>query len=320
MLVALFLAVLFMQNDAGQDAASIGAAMESVLGIDSDSDPSFETTSDITDWLNATVETIFTTPTCGDFTCSYPEEYPSYNPGSAYRQDFQPCESDCGYLGGVNISMRVTFSDIMKLRAAYADFDALASASSYAAHTRDEWGISDLSPIGGWNICSRDKTEYGYLENVCLFDGDVFIDGLPYRTDELDRDSSQYGGTSPTIALFEGNWEMRIAFANFTLTSNYDVAYPAVGGYFQFEVENCGDDDGSACSWNTGVEYFSPCPNAAECSSQFVRGEYYSDCAVGGVGSSSTPCVDQYGTRERRGWHAPCAHARAARVCAARKP
>ena len=324
--------------------------MQSVLGIDADADPSFETVGDITDWLNATVETIFTTPTCGDsraglgdeaeapplslpprcgdFICSSPEEYPSYDPGGDARQDFQPCESDCGYLGGVNISMRVTFSDIVKLRAAYSDFDVL-SEQGYAGHTVEEWGVSDNSPIGGWNICSRDKTQYGYLEHVCLFDAsttgasDGFIDGLPYRTEELDRDNAQYGGTSPTVALFEGNWELRIAFKGFTLTSNFDVAYPAVGGYakergrgrppgfrarvlgisrrsllararsyFQFEVEDCGDDDGSACSWNTGEEYFSPCPNAGECASQFVRGEYFSDCEAGGVGASSTPCVD----------------------------
>ena len=215
-----------------------------------------------------------------DFICSSPEEYPSYDPGGDARQDFQPCESDCGYLGGVNISMRVTFSDIVKLRAAYGDFDVL-SEQGYAGHTAEEWGVSDNSPIGGWNICSRDKTQYGYLEHVCLFDAsttgasDGFIDGLPYRTEELDRDNAQYGGTSPTVALFEGNWELRIAFKGFTLTSNFDVAYPAVGGYakergrgrppgfrarvlgisrrsllararsyFQFEVENCGDDDG----------------------------------------------------------------------------
>ena len=64
---------------------------------------------------------------------------------------------------------------------------------------------------------------------MCLFDGDTFIDGLPYRTAELDRTNAQYGGTSPTLALFEGNWELRIAFADFALAPNFDVAYPAVG-------------------------------------------------------------------------------------------
>ena len=128
---------------------------------------------------------------------------------------------------------------------------------------------------------------------MCLFDGDTFIDGLPYRTAELDRTNAQYGGTSPTLALFEGNWELRIAFADFALAPNFDVAYPAVGGYFQFAVGDCGgDDDDSACSWRGGEEAFAPCPHAAECSSQFVRGEYYSDCAVAGV--MTTPCVDDY--------------------------
>ena len=80
---------------------------------------------------------------------------------------------------------------------------------------------------------------------MCLFDGDTFIDGLPYRTAELDRTNAQYGGTSPTLALFEGNWELRIAFADFALAPNFDVAYPAVGGYFQFAVGDCGGDDGA---------------------------------------------------------------------------
>ena len=107
-------------------------------------------------------------PRCGDFICSSPEEYPSYDPGGDARQDFQPCESDCGYLGGVNISMRVTFSDIAKLRAAYDAYDALVAADSYAGSSASAWGVSDRSPVGGWNICSRDKTEYGatYLERA----------------------------------------------------------------------------------------------------------------------------------------------------------
>ena len=181
-LVALFLTVLFLQNATGHDGASIGAAIARVLEVDPDSEPAFETTSDITDWLNATVETIFTTPTCGDsraglgdeaeapplslpprcgdFICSSPEEYPSYDPGGDARQDFSPCEPDCGSLNATLVSMRVTFSDIVKLRAAYSDFDVL-SEQGYAGHTVDEWGVSDNSPIGGWNICSRDKTEYG---------------------------------------------------------------------------------------------------------------------------------------------------------------
>ena len=131
------------------------------LEVDPDSEPAFETTSDITDWLNATVATIFTTPTCGDFACDMPEEYPSYDPGGDARQDFSPCEPDCGSLNATLVSMRVTFSDIVKLRAAYDAYDALVAADSYAGSSASAWGVSDRSPVGGWNICSRDKTECG---------------------------------------------------------------------------------------------------------------------------------------------------------------
>ena len=160
-LVALFLTVLFLQNATGHDGASIGAAIARVLEVDPDSEPAFETTSDITDWLNATVATIFTTPTCGDFACDMPEEYPSYDPGGDARQDFSPCEPDCGSLNATLVSMRVTFSDIVKLRAAYDAYDLLVAADSYAGSSASAWGVSDRSPVGGWNVCSRDKTEYG---------------------------------------------------------------------------------------------------------------------------------------------------------------
>ena len=45
--------------------------------------------------------------------------------------------------------------------AAYDAYDALVAADSYAGSSASAWGVSDRSPVGGWNICSRDKTEYG---------------------------------------------------------------------------------------------------------------------------------------------------------------
>ena len=60
------------------------------------------------------------------------------------------------------------------------------------------WGAADVAgarvatPAAGWNLCSLDHREYGFFEEVCIFDGDVFIAGLPYRTAELNRSSSSY--------------------------------------------------------------------------------------------------------------------------------
>ena len=61
------------------------------------------------------------------------------------------------------------------------------------------WGAADVSgarlatPAAGWNICSKSKKEFGFFETVCVFDGDIFIEGLPYRSAELDINSGKFG-------------------------------------------------------------------------------------------------------------------------------
>ena len=63
--------------------------------------------------------------------------------------------------------------------------------------------------------------------------------GLPYRTHELNRTSGGFGA-SKEVMLFEGEWELRIAYVNFdwghlsdSVVSNKlttQIAFPAVRG------------------------------------------------------------------------------------------
>ena len=58
----------------------------------------------------------------------------------------------------------------------------------------DDAGALDRAPAAGWNVCHRADKQHGHFDTVCLFDGDVDIGGLPYRTAELDVDGSLFGG------------------------------------------------------------------------------------------------------------------------------
>ena len=161
-------------------------------------------------------------------------------------------------------------------------------------------------------MCARDKREYGYLVSVCVFDGHgdggAFIDGLPYRTTELacatsavaGKHGTTYsascpGGAAPALALFEGNWELRVDFSGWEMNALFDLAYPAVGGYLQFQRAPSAADDGDptddalAAGWS-GKEWFSPCPHAPQCRAQFVRGDYYYDCEA----HAAAPCVNNH--------------------------
>ncbi|KAH8059406.1 hypothetical protein JL722_5432 [Aureococcus anophagefferens] len=133
-----------------------------------------------------------------------------------------------------------------------------------------QWGAVDernqllRTPAAGWNVCSRTDALAGHFEKVCVFDGDVFIDGLPYRTLELDVDDAAHFAAKKTASLYAGDWELVYAFANFSWVhpeTGEDVvlAHPALRG------ELC---VGGAC------ELWAACPNAPSCGCQFEDGDY----------------------------------------------
>ena len=131
------------------------------------------------------LDNIFVEDTCGDDVCSYPDEYP-YFWGCDEMREFSGCETDCG--SAETKSVTVNFFDPWKLQAAY---DTLENAKNDGWNSGDGNGKLeaskytgyDTTPIAGWNICSRNLKEEGFFEHVCLFDGDIFIDGL--RTDQV---------------------------------------------------------------------------------------------------------------------------------------
>ena len=119
--------------------------------------------------------------------------------------------------------MRINFDDVQKLKSAFGANEKLRALDSYYGATTTAWGIADNEPVAGWNVCSRDKREDGFLDTVCVFDADESIDGQPYRTTELDHTESAFGG-SAELWLFTGNWELRIAYDGWALAQDMQIA------------------------------------------------------------------------------------------------
>ena len=80
--------------------------------------------------------------------------------------------------------------------------------------------------------------------------------------------SSDAASGAVDLELFVGNWELRIAYDGWDLGAGLYVAHPAVRGSLQLYAND---------TW-TPRQYFAPCPNAAECRSQWVKGRYLSNC------------------------------------------
>ncbi|KAH8066863.1 hypothetical protein JL721_8055 [Aureococcus anophagefferens] len=154
------------------------------------------------------VETIFGRSTCGNGVCEAPDEHPFWR---RRRRHFGGCTFDCGAIATVEVG--VTFFDAHKYRSA---------AQLVRGFTPLQWGAVDernqllRTPAAGWNVCSRTDALAGHFEKVCVFDGDVFIDGLPYRTLELDVDDAAHFAAKKTASLYAGDWELVYAFANFS--------------------------------------------------------------------------------------------------------
>jgi hypothetical protein len=167
---------------------------------------------DIFSWLSSNVlGKVFIPNICGDNECSAPDEYPYFH-GHPEMRLFQGCESDCGRIPTRKV--KVNFFDPWKLQAAYDQVEnavrdgwnggnGLLEAQTYKGY--------DTKPVAGWNVCNQHLKEQGFFETVCLFDGDIFIDGLPYRTAELQDGGDSFGGEL-SFELFDGSWELRIAF------------------------------------------------------------------------------------------------------------
>lgn len=149
---------------------------------------------EIRTWLEGVLSTVYQPPNCGDGLCLGPEEYPSFQAHPEARS-FSGCRTDCGQAKTTPVT--IDFFDPWKLQTAYQSVEAARTGGwNYGDGmlSAEEYDALDRTPAAGWNVCSRNLNEYGFFEHVCLFDGDVSIDGLPYRTAELDINSDKFAG------------------------------------------------------------------------------------------------------------------------------
>jgi hypothetical protein len=170
-------------------------------------------------WMETYIlDPIFAGEACGDGTCQSPEEQPIFQASTEARSFGASCRADCGVAPTRNA--RVEFNDPTKLYFAYKHMEA-ARAYGWRGADASRWGASDLVPVAGWNVCTTDRPQFGLDEDqVCVFDGDVVIEGRSYRSYELDVDQPTSFGESYDLELFDGAWEVRVAYDNF--------AWPAV--------------------------------------------------------------------------------------------
>ncbi|KAH8047302.1 hypothetical protein JL720_16154 [Aureococcus anophagefferens] len=113
---------------------------------------------------------------CGDGFCEPRDENPSYDPDPYEREGAPSSGRGRGARG--RLARRV---------GGWGRYDADAPDQAR----------------GGWNACHATDRSWGTPETVCLFDGDVQINGLPYRTAELDVESSSFG-ESKVLDLYAG--------------------------------------------------------------------------------------------------------------------
>ena len=208
--------------------------------------------------------TVFKGDACGNDICEAAwGEYPVWR-GADDGKEFNGC-LDCGIVEVKNVT--VNFFDAYKFVEAEK---AVRTAARVDGRTPAEWGVLDsdgilkVQPKAAWNICHKQHREQGHLTRVCVFDGDVSIDGLAYRTTELQVDSATFG-TPKTVSLYEGQWELRIAFEGFVWSledgsASVNVAFPSIRGSLCWDDEN-----------RTEIcQYWDPCPARTECKCEFI--------------------------------------------------
>ena len=273
------------------------AARDSIFGFNLDllqSDGPDDIRESVDDWqvfsegVSKLTSRIFSPATCGDGICAFTEEMPRWQPGEYVRvdatdvatprdADFLGCASDCGVQVTTNVT--VSFYDPWKLAAHLALVEAIIASGELCDDDGNCFSISAWggeSPQAGWNLCHTLDREFGVESTtVCVFNGDFFVEGLPFRSIELDPDDDRFG-QDVTLALYEGNWEVRYAFTGFTWThptsrDAWPVGFPAVRGRV------CSRDDIANAPDNATCTDWGACPNAATCGCEFRDQAYVCD-------------------------------------------
>lgn len=232
------------------------------------------------DTLDGVVGSIFKEEVCGDGICQWMDETPGWKPASyaapydAGGRDFVGCTSDCGEQSTTNVTVR--FYDAWKVAEHTRLVEAVIASGEHCDNRGRCWELDAWqakTPRAGWNLCHADDREFGVeSKTVCVFDGDFFVDGLPFRAAELDHHAINFGWPL-TLALYAGAWEVRYAFTGFVWThpitrAPVQLGFPAVRGRVCWRrnivdaplAEECVD-------WGA-------CPAAASCACEFVDNAY----------------------------------------------
>jgi hypothetical protein len=225
-------------------------------------------------FIEDVVSGVFQDPVCGNKRCDTPDEMPYFKPAPDSRE-FHGCSADCGKMDDIDQEITIDFFDPFKLYYAHKAVER-AFANGYKGKKSTSYAKAGI-PRAGWNLCHDEKTEFGREETVCIFDGDFFVNGKPFRMNELDPSSLDFG-TKKVVHLFEGDWELRIAYANFSwyepeMMAGADgkehhtgrrvevpLAFPAVRGKICHSPAKC--------------ESWLPCANFSSCTGQFYKNEY----------------------------------------------
>ena len=143
----LYLAILFLQRQS-YSAYEVNFTMVNSFVPQDDGQPAtaMGSTESIYLWLQGLLEDMWSDPVCGDGTCEFPYEFPSYGRFG--------CQADCGQLG-------TNEPDAAQLRIEiYADFSHYSSSLS----------ATELMVKTTWNLCPVPGTAAHGLD--CWFDSD----------------------------------------------------------------------------------------------------------------------------------------------------
>ena len=140
----------------------------------------------------------------GDGLCD-PEENAHWSPSPHATQVIEDshCSADCGFVSSYPVS--IDFSDVTKLRDSYRAMERLEK-SGFGGYPTNRWLRKKVA--SGWNICHQSHRQIGGFTPICVLEGDINVQGLPFHSAELTPNTPLFG-TKVVVALYPGEWELR---------------------------------------------------------------------------------------------------------------
>ena len=140
----------------------------------------------------------------GDKVCD-PEENALWSPSGLATQTIKDssCSADCGFVPAYPVS--IDFSDVTKLRDSYRAMEHIEKIG-FGGYPTNRWLRKKVA--SGWNVCHQSHRQVGGFTPICVFEGDLLVQGLPFRSAELTPNTPLFG-TKVAMALYPGEWELR---------------------------------------------------------------------------------------------------------------